>query len=200
MFFSKVNNLSKSPCYNVHFTGNQYEVKTIALWYNIGYQIPQITFKAIFIFNHKKMKGTDFTTRLSIEASPQEVFKSINNVRGWWTDQLEGSSEKVDDEFTVHFDPHHVSTQKLIEAIPEKKVVWLVTDSALNFVEDKHEWTGTKIVFEISSKDNKTEINFTHIGLVPKLQCYHGCSKGWTHYIEGSLFKLLTEGKGMPGL
>jgi hypothetical protein len=37
-----------------------------------------------------------------------------------------------------------------------------------------------------------------HIGLVPEIECYTSCVKGWDQYVKGSLFKLLTEGKGLP--
>ncbi|MBC7451096.1 MAG: SRPBCC domain-containing protein, partial [Cytophagales bacterium] len=99
-----------------------------------------------------------------------------------------------------HFGDIHVSTQKLIEVIPDKKVVWLVTDSNLNFIKEKDEWTNTTVHFEISKQDTNTQINFTHVGLVPEVECYTDCTKGWDYFIKGSLFKLLTEGKGTPGL
>lgn len=144
------------------------------------------------------MNRKDFTITLLVDKTPQEAFDTINDVRGWWTENLEGSSQKPGDEFTVRFDDIHMSKQKLVEVIQGKKVVWLVTDSKLNFVEDKQEWTNTKISFEIAEQDGQTQIKFTHFGLVPEVECYNGCSTGWTYYI-GSLYKLLTEGKGTPG-
>ncbi|MBC7888717.1 MAG: SRPBCC domain-containing protein [Ferruginibacter sp.] len=145
------------------------------------------------------MNKQDYTVSITVNATAQKAFESINNVSKWWTENLEGSSQKLDDEFTVRFDDVHVSKQKLVEIIPDKKVVWLVTDSKLNFIEDEKEWTNTKISFEIMNQDNKTQINFTHFGLVPEVECYKDCSKGWDYYIKGSLFKLLNEGKGTPG-
>ena len=83
------------------------------------------------------MKKQDYTASITVNATPQEAFKSINSVTKWWTENLEGSSQKLNDEFTVRFGDVHVSTQKLVEVIPDKKVVWLVTDSKLNFIKDK---------------------------------------------------------------
>ena len=146
------------------------------------------------------MQEQDYHTSITVDATAQEAFESINSVSKWWTENLEGSSQKLNDEFTVRFGDVHVSRQKLVEVIPDKKVVWLVTDSKLNFVKDKHEWTNTKISFEIAEKGGKTQIHFTHIGLVPGVECYNGCTSAWGQYIKGSLFRLLTEGKGRPEL
>ena len=145
------------------------------------------------------MNKQDYTASIAVNATPQEVFKKINSVTKWWTEDLKGSSQQLNDEFTVRFGDVHVSKQKLVEVIPDKKVVWLVTGSKLNFIEDESEWTGTKISFELASNDGKTQIHFTHVGLVPKVECYKDCVRGWDYYIKGSLFKLLTEGKGSPG-
>lgn len=144
------------------------------------------------------MKERDYTISITVNAAAKEAFKSINSVSKWWTENLTGNSQNLNDEFTVRFDDVHVSTQKLIEVIPDKKVVWLVTDSKLSFVKDKHEWTNTKISFEIAEKGGKTEIRFTHNGLLPEVECYNDCSNAWSQYIKGSLFSLLTKGKGIP--
>ncbi len=145
------------------------------------------------------MKKQDYTASLTVNATPQEVFENINSVTKWWTEDLKGSSQKLNDEFTVRFGDVHMSKQKLVEVIPDQKIVWLVTDSKLNFIEDKREWTGTKISFDLLKVENKTQINFTHVGLVPEVECYESCVQGWDQYVKGSLLKLLTEGQGTPG-
>jgi hypothetical protein len=142
------------------------------------------------------MNKQDFTTTFLVDQTPAEVFNAINNVAGWWQGEIEGSAVKVGDEFTYHMKPFHFSKQKVTELIPDKKTVWLVTDSQLNFVEDKTEWTGTKISFELSQINGQTQLSFTHHGLVPTVECYRDCSNGWSMLIQQSLLSLITTGKG----
>jgi hypothetical protein len=144
------------------------------------------------------MKDQSFTTTLTVDQSPEEAFAAINNVRGWWTGKpgIEGSTDKLGDEFTYGYEPHHYSKQKITELMPGKKVVWLVVDSQINFVEDKQEWKGTRIIFEIAKKGNKTEVSFTHVGLFPENECFDSCSNAWSSYIQGSLRKLIAEAEG----
>ena len=146
------------------------------------------------------MKKQNYTAIITVGNSIQDTFKAINSVSKWWTDDLVGCSQKLDDEFTVQFGDIHRTGQKIIEFVPDKKVVWLVTKCKLNFVKDEEEWNNTKISFELSRQGDKTQMHFTHFGLVPGVECFKSCSKGWDYYIKGSLFKLLTEGKGTPGL
>jgi hypothetical protein len=87
---------------------------------------------------------------------------------------------------------------RLVEVVPDKKVVWLVLDSYLSFPEDKTEWNGTKVIFEVARKGNKTEVRFTHEGLVLDYQCFDKCSSAWGFYINDSLKSLITTGKGDP--
>jgi hypothetical protein len=144
------------------------------------------------------MATSNYTTAFLVDQTPAEAFNAINDVRGWWTENMEGQSKKLNDEFTVYFGDVHVSTQKLVEVIPNKKVVWLVTDSNLNFISDKSEWTNTQISFEVSKVDDKTQVRFTHVGLAPEVECFDACSNAWSEYIHQSLFPLISTGKGRP--
>ena len=143
------------------------------------------------------VNDTSFTRTLVVDQTPEQAFDAINNVRGWWSETIEGNTQKAGDEFTYRYKDMHYSHQKLVEVVPNKKVVWLVTDSSLNFIEDKTEWNGTKVIFEITAQDNKTKIRFTHEGLLPSSECFEACSGGWTYYLA-SLFSLITTGKGKP--
>ena len=144
------------------------------------------------------MKNQDYTVSITVNATAREAFNGINKVSEWWTENLEGSSQKLNDEFTVRFGDVHYSKQKLIEVVPDQKVVWLVTDSRLNFIKDGQEWTDTKISFEIYTENDKTKIHFMHIGLVPEIECFDACSNAWSQYIQQSLSRLITTGKGQP--
>ena len=105
---------------------------------------------------------------------------------------------KLGDEWTYRYKDAHRCTMKVTEMAPNKKVVWLVVDNYFNFTEDKTEWTNTKVVFEISTHGNKTEIRFTHQGLVPAYECFDVCSNAWGSYVNGSLRNLIATGKGQP--
>lgn len=144
------------------------------------------------------MDNRNFTSRISVDQTPREVFNAINNVRGWWSEEIEGNTEKLNDEFNYHYKDVHRCKMKIIESVPDKKIVWLVLDNYFSFTKDKSEWIGTKIIFEISRQDNKTQIQFTHEGLIPEYECYNACVNGWIQYIEHSLLSLITTGKGQP--
>jgi uncharacterized protein YndB with AHSA1/START domain len=146
----------------------------------------------------REMSKQDFTTSFTVDKPPEEVFDAINNVRGWWSGEVEGNTAKLSAEFTYRVPGMHLSKQKITELVPGKKVVWHVLDARLDFVKDKTEWKGTDIVFEIGKKGGKTEVQFTHIGLAPACECYDGCSSGWGMLISGNLRKLITTSKPQP--
>jgi hypothetical protein len=148
--------------------------------------------------NTKNMATPDFNTSILVDQSPALAFAAINNVRGWWSEEIEGATDKPGAEFNYHYQDVHRAKMKIVEFVPGQKVVWLVKDNYFKFTKDKSEWKGTKIVFEIERKGNQTKIHFTHQGLVPQYECYEICRDAWTNYIQNSLRSLITTGKGMP--
>jgi hypothetical protein len=130
---------------------------------------------------------TDFTTSFTVDRSPAEVFAAINDVRGWWTGDIDGPTAAVGDEFTYRYEDVHRSTQRVTELVPGRRVVWFVTDAHLPFADDPGEWIGTQVVFDIRATDTGTEVGFRHVGLSPDVDCYEACSSAWAHYVNGSL-------------
>jgi uncharacterized protein YndB with AHSA1/START domain len=144
------------------------------------------------------MSSLGFSTSFTVDQTPEEVFAAVNNVRAWWSGNIEGKTDKLGEEWTYRYKDIHYSKQKITELVPGKRVVWQILDRYLDFVKDKTEWNGTKVTFEISKKDKKTELRFTHVGLVPEYECYDDCSNAWGSHVKGSLKNLITKGKGEP--
>jgi Activator of Hsp90 ATPase homolog 1-like protein len=144
------------------------------------------------------MKDQNYTITFSVDQAPQAVFNAVTNVRGWWSEEIEGGTSKLNDEFTYHYKDMHRCKMRVTEVVPSKKVVWLCLDNHFSFTEDKTEWKGTKVIFEIAKNGDKTELRFTHHGLIPDYECYDVCSDAWGSYIRGSLRNLITTGKGAP--
>ncbi len=146
----------------------------------------------------KGQPDKNYTATILVDATPKEAFDSINNVRGWWSEEIEGGTDKVGEVWKYHYKDVHRCTMKVTELIPGKKVVWRVLDNYFDFTKDQNEWKGTEVVFDIAKKGNKTEIRFTHVGLVPQHECYDVCSDAWGSYISGSLKSLIATGEGHP--
>jgi hypothetical protein len=141
------------------------------------------------------MKQKNFTTTMLVDQESKTVFDAINSPTDWWSGEIEGSAKGLHHEFVYRYKDLHMSKQRVIEFVPEQKVVWAVTESLINYVEDKQEWTGTKIIFEISRHGQQTEIRFTHEGLHPQIECFDACSTTWSKIMQVSLLTFITTGK-----
>lgn len=140
------------------------------------------------------MSKPGFTTSFQVAESPEAVFKTIMNVRSWWSGLYgEDIEDGPEGSFTFRAGGGaHYSSQKLAGLVPNEKVVWLVDDSKLGFVSDGEEWTGTSFGFELQPEGEGTRITFTHTGLVPALECFEQCSSAWSRYMQERLLPLLS--------
>ncbi|MGH7522481.1 MAG: SRPBCC family protein [Gemmatimonadales bacterium] len=147
-----------------------------------------------------KMTSPDYTTSFTVDQSPEEAFAAITNVRGWWSGEIEGDTDRLGAEFTYRVPEVHYCKLKITEFVPGKAVMWHVLNSDLSYTNARHEWDDTRITFQISPKNGKTEICFTHVGLVPQDECYESCSDAWGMLVNGNLRNLITTGRQQPNL
>jgi hypothetical protein len=104
----------------------------------------------------------------------------------------------VGDVFTYEVPGVHRCTMTLTELIPDRRVVWHVSDSWLGFVDgDSAEWDGTDVIVDIEGTDGGTHVRFTHRGLSPQAECFDMCSSAWGTYVA-SLRSLIVTGVGAP--
>jgi hypothetical protein len=140
----------------------------------------------------------NYATAFTIDRTPEEVFQAISNVRGWWSEDIEGDTDRPDAVFHYSFKDVHRGTFKITEFLPGKRIVWHVLQNYFNFVSDATEWTDTEIAFDIARNGEETEVRFTHVGLNPLEECFTVCRDAWGFYIRTSLHDLIATGTGEP--
>jgi hypothetical protein len=143
-------------------------------------------------------ESKSFTVSITVAKAADDVLDSIKNFRGWWSEEIEGNTDKLNETFFYHYKDIHLCRIKMIEEVPGKKLVYHVVDNKFNFIEDQTEWVNTHLIFDLESKAGTTQLTFTHEGLVSECECYQVCNDAWTGYITKSLKNLIETGKGNP--
>lgn len=147
------------------------------------------------------MENKNYYRAILVNSSAEEAMKKISQIKLWWRKDFSDKAEKLNDKFTVPFGEHNGEKSFVdfivSEFVSNKKVVWKVTDCYLPWFQNKKEWNNTEVVFNLLEEDGKTKIDFTHIGLVPGVECYEVCEKGWDGHIN-TLEKFINEGKAIP--
>jgi len=144
-------------------------------------------------------KTTDsYSVTLEFDETPASVAAAVNNVRGWWSEDIEGTTDKSGEEFTYRNKDIHRCTIRVGEMSIPTLIIWHVVDNYFNFTDDATEWKGTEIRFEITRSGSKTQLCFTHLGLVADYECFEVCSNAWDFYLRTSLRGLIRTGKGLP--
>jgi hypothetical protein len=113
----------------------------------------------------RAMNDRNYTTSFTVDQTPAEAFASINDVRGWWSGNIEGDTDALGAEFTYRYKDVHYTKQKISEFVPNQRVVWHVEEAFLNFTDEPDGWAGTDVTIEITPNGDETEVRFTHRGL-----------------------------------
>src|SRR5690606_12252829 len=125
------------------------------------------------------MDNQDYSTSILIDQNPQEVYAAINHVRGWWSEEIEGTTDELNKEWFYHYKDIHLCKIKVIGLQPGHRVVWEVLENKFNFIQDEKEWIGNQLVFEITKEGPKTRLTFTQKGLNDSYECYQVCNNSW---------------------
>jgi hypothetical protein len=143
------------------------------------------------------MINKHFSVSVLVDQSPEKAFAAINNIKGWWSEDVDGRRDQLNEEF-IYRDKHLWCRMRVTELSHAKKIVWHVLESEMDNFASGKDWNDTKLVFDITGRNGKTEITFTHVGLLPGVECYVVCSSAWTYYIRTSLAGLINTGKADP--
>lgn len=143
------------------------------------------------------MKIQNYQASITVPVTAREAIEKISRLPAWWASNFEGSAQRLDDVFTVRFGETWV-TFKVVESVADKRIEWEIVDCFLHWLADKTEWKNTYLVWDLASNQGSTRVDFTHVGLIPEIECYDMCTKGWDFYIKESLLKWLTQNKGLP--
>ena len=143
------------------------------------------------------MSENDYTAVITVDRSQQEAFDAAVNLRGWWSEEIDGNTDRLGAEFTYNYMDTHRCRLRVTEYVPGRRVAWLVLENYFVFT-DGAEWLGTTIEVDIAERDGKTEVCLTHRGLVPPHDCYDVCSKSWDFYVGRSLLDYINTGQGHP--
>ncbi|WP_370618452.1 SRPBCC family protein [Mumia sp. Pv 4-285] len=142
---------------------------------------------------------SSLTKTFTVDATPAEAFAAIIDVRAWWSGNVVGPTDTLGADFVYVASDLHYSKFRITELVPDRSTAWVVLDSYLSFIDDKEEWTGTTVRFEVLQDDGRTQVRFTHEGLAPADECYDVCDTAWESYVVGSLRALIEKGSGRPG-
>lgn len=113
---------------------------------------------------NKKYITTNYAVAIELAKDPAVIFNHLVDLKKWWLEDFEGENVKLNSEFVLKTGDGHISKNKVIEFIPDKKLVWQTTESLRKA--DNYDWTGTKFIFELIPGGNTTQLRFTYDGVV----------------------------------
>jgi hypothetical protein len=111
-----------------------------------------------------KMKKTIYTITIEVEKSLHDVFTHLIDLTKWWPEDYEGESLQLNSEFVLKTGDSHYSKNKVIDFVPGNKFGWLTIRSIRK--SDNYDWSGTKMMFELTPKVGGTRLQFTYDGVV----------------------------------
>ncbi len=129
---------------------------------------------------------------IQIDAPPEKVYEAIttqNGLRSWWTGDSVAEPRVGSIAEFGFYNRMIVFRMRIEELTPGKRAVWACLG-------DHDEWKGTRLTWEISGKDGKTFLHFTHGNWRSTSSFFASCNSTWGELMYR--LKNYTEGRA-PG-
>ncbi|MBZ5603998.1 MAG: SRPBCC domain-containing protein [Acidobacteriia bacterium] len=126
----------------------------------------------------------DIDHTLQISAAPEAVYSLVataDGLRKWWAEDVSHGPETVDLGF---FNRDTIYKLKLESSAAPSRAKWLV--------ESGKEWSGTRLIFEITPAGQGCKLRFTHAGWAAATDYFVSCNTTW----GGLMFRLKDAAEG----
>ena len=121
----------------------------------------------------------DIYHQVIIKGGKTTLYQAITSQEGlskWW---MKDCTAKPEIGFINEFRAEDIFINKMqnIELVENEKVVW-------NCLNENDDWTNTKVIFEISNKDDQhVQLDFRHTGYLEANGIYATCNYHWARHL-----------------
>jgi hypothetical protein len=133
---------------------------------------------------------------IMIQSSCDKIYQALttqSGLAGWWTPLVKGSCSEGE---ILHFEFEGLN-EYIDMRIDTLRFSELVEWTCLTHT-SLPEWSNTKIRFQLTDKSKSScELHFQHQGLIPSLQCFEDCKKGWDYFLA-SIVSYCETDRGTP--
>ncbi len=140
---------------------------------------------------------------VAISSPARKVYEALTTpqgLQGWWTATCEVATD-LGAESTFHFG-QTCNIMRIERLVPGSEVRWRCVHQyhhAPGELTHPDEWINTLLVFRLFAPTlASTLLDFEHVGLMPGLDCYEICERGWDHFLKHSLKNYVEIGQGDP--
>ena len=114
-----------------------------------------------------------------IDSKPEDIFRVITEREGlsqWWIQDCIAKPE-IGFINIFKYQGSVYNEMKVIDLVQNKRVEWECINS-------EKEWIGTHILFEISTQNNLTKLDFKQIGWKEQTEFFATCNFHWARHLN----------------